>query len=122
MLTLFARLKKWFQRKPITTTLLVDDTGITFRRSDGVPPDFIRWDAINEIQTYKYDLYGWDEICVALHVGELWYELSEEHLGFIDAITAMQLRFPSIPEHWYFDVSHPAFATNQRVLWTRSPK
>jgi hypothetical protein len=120
---MWVRLRKFVSRfwpQPPVISLSADNVGVTIERSGQAEPVLIRWDDVDEIQTFKADLGIVDDIRIALRVRNGWYQLSEENRGFMDVTEAMQRKFPSIPKGWYFEVMHPAFATNQRVLWCRS--
>lgn len=80
----------------------------------------LRWDDIEEIETFKVDLYIHDEILVGFVArGGAYFQVSEEDSGFAEAMEQMRIAFPSIPENWFDTVMRPAFATNHCVLWKR---
>jgi hypothetical protein len=109
-------LGKCFGKRPVVS-LSADEVGVSIASSDS--PVVVRWDAIDEIHTFKLDLGTFDEIRLALHDSRGWHELSEEDGGFMDIAAELQRRFPSIPEAWYLEVMFPAFETNHRVLWKK---
>ena len=120
---MWARLRKFvsrFRRQPPVTSLFADDVEVTIEPAGQAERILIRWDDVDEIQTFKADLGIVDDIRLAVRVGNGWYQLSEEDQGFMDVTEAMQRKFSSIPEGWYFEVMHPAFVANQRVLWCRN--
>jgi hypothetical protein len=77
----------------------------------------IDWADVQEIQTYKIDLWSYDVICLAFRVADQWYECSEEDHGFSELFQVLSLRYPSIDPDWYSRVMQPPFASNLRVLW-----
>lgn len=80
--------------------------------------DTVSWNEVAEIQTYKYDLWSTDEICLAFTIdGKSWTEISEEVQGFGELCRAMSEHFPTIKENWFREVMLPAFATNHRMLY-----
>jgi hypothetical protein len=107
-------LGKCFGKRP-AVTLSTDEAGISMSHSDS--PVVIRWDEIDEIHTFKFDLGTFDEIRLAIHDSAGWHELSEQDEGFMEIAAELQRRFPSIPEMWYLEVMLPVFAANHRVLW-----
>ena len=108
-----------FGRRPVVVAIRTDDERVTIERSDREEPLSFCWRDVEEIQTFKLDLLTTDDIRLAFRVPDGWYELSEDHTGFMEVAEAMRAKFPSIPEDWYQEVMHPAFATNQRTLWKR---
>jgi hypothetical protein len=107
------------RRRPVVVTLQMDDERVTIQRSDREEPLSFCWRDVEEIRTFKLDLLTTDDVRLAFRVSDGWYELSEEHTGFMELSEAMRAKFPSIPEDWYQEVMQPAFATNQRTLWKR---
>jgi hypothetical protein len=75
------------------------------------------WCDVRAIATYKDDLFAYDEIWLAFKTGDhQWVEVSEHEEGFHAFIEDVSRRF-SLPDGWFGDVMHPAFARNARVLW-----
>lgn len=101
-------------------SLALTDEGVAYEWSDSRCAEGFAWDAVEEIRTFKVDLYIYDNIRLAFLVGERWHEIHEEEDGFRDVADEMQRRFPSIPEDWYFTVMLLAFESNERTLWIQA--
>ena len=88
-------------------------------QSDGfsIGDQRINWSDVNQIRAFKLDLVTTDEIRIVfgLRSGSL-VGVSEEQLGFDVLDAAMQTRFPST-RGWFAQVSQPAFARNETVLY-----
>lgn len=83
----------------------------------------IKWASVTQVVTYKYDLFGYDEIVIAFAVlerPEVLQEVSEEWQGFNELRTELEGRLGIAPE-WYETVMLPPFETNYRVLLERQP-
>ena len=107
------------RREPVTVAIAADDEGVVATMSIRERPVSFSWLDVEEIQTFKRDLFSFDEICLSFCVSDLWYEFWESDVGFPRLAELMQAKFPSIPEGWYGEVMQPPFATNQRTLWKR---
>jgi hypothetical protein len=79
----------------------------------------VKWADVKEIVAFKEDLFAYDLICLAFRVSDNdeWYKIDEEMEGFGEILDPLSEAFPGIPDCWYQDVMHPAFATNAAVLW-----
>jgi len=106
-------------RRPVVVTLSADGEGVVIGRSDREGACSFRWGDVEEIRTFKRDLWTVDSIRLAFRVGDRWYEVGEEDAGFMPLVERMQAKFPSVPEGWYLEVMFPAFEANPRVLWER---
>jgi hypothetical protein len=107
--SIFSNLFSRTHRAPATIELR--DSGFA------VSGHVVAWTAVTEIRAYKLDLLTTDEIRLVfrLRSGEA-VEISEEQPGFAETTAAIASRFPSTSE-WYNRVAHPAFATNETVLY-----
>lgn len=122
MFASFSRLLDRFRRRSTSRSVevLANDDGVKLVLGDGTSlPQFL-WVDVTEIRTFKLDLLIYDDIRLAFQAGDLWYEYSEEIEGFIPLTEKMTQVFPTIPEDWHTVVMHPAFATNERVLYQRT--
>jgi hypothetical protein len=105
--------------RPTGEVLLVaDDAGFTLARTDGLEAQSFRWDEVDEIETYKWDLWSYNEVSLDLLVAGRWCLLQEYDEGFSALTDAMERRFPDIPERWYADATSPA-NWEPRTLWKR---
>jgi hypothetical protein len=103
----------------ITVTVRSDDAGVTlFPLGDHESISF-QWPDVDEIRTYKRDLFTTDMICLAFLVADRWIEISEDDDGFTALTEMMAAKFPAIPVDWYAEVMQPTFAMNERTLWKR---
>jgi len=100
------------ERHPPNTSISIDDNGFSLSRIS------VRWSTVRTIATYKWDLWSYDDICLAFQVAEdSWAEVSEDEPGFRELVVEVERRYPSVPRDWFNSVVHPAFETNYRVLW-----
>lgn len=106
-------------REPASVTIASDNDRVIATWSNRVRPASFAWNEVEEIETFKRDLFAYDEICLAFRVSDLWYEFWESDTGFNPLAKQMQGKFPSIPEGWYGEVMRPPFVTNRRTLWKR---
>ena len=119
MRTFLEKFASKLRREPVTFTVRADDGGVVGTMSNREHPVSFSWREVEEIQTFKRDLFSYDEICLSFRVSDVWYEFWESDAGFQQLAELMQAKFPSIPEGWYGEVMQPPFATNQRTLWKR---
>lgn len=119
MWTPLKKLTSRLRRTPVAVTITADHERIVIARSDREEASSFPWRDVDEIQTFKRDLFATDNIRLAFRVSDMWYELSEDDTGFMPLAELMRVKFPSIPEDWYTEVMQPPFATNQRTLWKR---
>lgn len=92
-----------FRRRPVVVTIRTGDDRVTIERSDREEPLYFCWRDIEEIQTLKLDLLTTDDICLAFRVSDGWYELSEEHTGFMqlaDALPSLESSRAVVPVLW----------------------
>ncbi len=83
----------------------------------------IKWASVTQVVTYKYDMFGYDEIVIAFAVlerPEVLQEVWEEWHGFKALSAELEGKLGIAPE-WYETVMLPPFATNYRVLLERQP-
>jgi hypothetical protein len=119
MWTFLEKFVSRLRREPVTVTIGADDAGVVGALSNHEHPISFSWRDVEEIQTFKRDLFSIDQICLSFCVSGLWYEFWESDAGFERLAELMQTKFPSIPEGWFGEVAQPPFATNQRTLWKR---
>jgi hypothetical protein len=116
-------LRNWLRTikpSPPIARYIVVEAGVAVCRGDQPEEVLFYWDEIEAIETYKVDLFTFDDIRLRFRIGPAAHELSEEIAGFVDVMSAMQNQFPSIAPDWHLTVMFPAFATNHRVLWVRA--
>ena len=84
-------------------------------------PIEVKWEQVDEIVTWKDDLWAYDDIRLGFHLADtgLWISLSEEQPGFCRVVEEMERRFPAIPGDWFQRVMFPAFVPNYAVLFRR---
>lgn len=114
----FARRLRQPKSKP--ERLEITDTGLALFESDREVYRF-RWADVSKIETYKWDLFSIDMICLDFTVDsrETVYTADEEMDGFSELSTRLTHYFPSVASDWWGDVAFPAFATKHRVLYER---
>ncbi len=83
-----------------------------------------RWDAVQSVRTFKRDCFSVDCICLAFETPEGWIEVTEEMNAFGSFTEAVERNLPGFPPQpdWWPQVMFPAFATNERELWTKAAK
>jgi hypothetical protein len=83
----------------------------------------LRWDEVDEVHAYKRDLFTTDLICLAFKKSgkEEFYEVHEEMAGYHDLLETLSRHLPEFTTEWFFSVAFPAFDTNHRLIWKRSP-
>jgi len=73
------------------------------------------------IEAFKHDLFGYDEITLALiDTADASWLVSEEDDGYEIFLEKLPGHFPGIRTDWYSHVAQPPFAENRTVLWNRS--
>ncbi|MDB6111640.1 MAG: hypothetical protein JWR69_3390 [Pedosphaera sp.] len=97
------------------------ETGLALFEGDREVYRF-QWAKVAKIETYKRDLGNVDMICVDFWVDEqvMVYTANDEMTGFSTLASNLIHYFPSVAPDWWSTVAFPAFATNQKVLFTRS--
>ena len=79
----------------------------------------IRFDQIEEVTAYKYDLFSYDEICIAIRMGaDEWYEISEQTYGYTAWVPALEKSL-RIRADWWSKVAFPAFEKCWTQLYKR---
>ena len=88
-----------------------------FRVNDTI----VDWPQIASIKAFKLDLLTYDMICFAVEVdgNDHYIQLSEEWPGFKELSDDLESRF-AFPDGWWGAVAHPAFKTNETVLYQRT--
>ena len=101
--------------------LILTSEGLSMK-ADGAIVFQFRWADVSRIETYKWDLFATDLICLGFTVDskQVTYEVDEEMSGFSELRDSMRSHFPSIPEDWWGVVAQPPFATNLRLLYERT--
>jgi hypothetical protein len=121
---MLSKVKAFFQRlsvggRPLPQRVVLSDQGFQLYPGDAShAAASVLWDDVIEIRTYKWDMFSYDDICLAFTTnGESWTEVSEEADGWVDLGRAMCERFTDVPANWLLEVMTPAFETNLRVLY-----
>lgn len=88
-----------------------------FRVNDTV----VDWPRVASIKAFKLDLITSDLICFAVEVDgkDHCLQLSEEWPGFKALADEFESRF-AFPDDWWNSVAHPAFKTNETLLYRRA--
>jgi hypothetical protein len=106
-------------RVPERVEILADEVGVRRIRDGQKATAALHWSDVTEIRVFKRDLGTVDDVRLAFHVHEGWYEFSEDEPGFEALGKMMQPVFPEVPEDWYTEAVVPPFATNERILFRR---
>ena len=79
------------------------------------------WSDVSAVDTYKWDLWGFDCICLAFETPDGCIEVGEDMKGWDKFLDAVETALPSFPdqEKWWKKVAFPAFEENHTRLWTR---
>lgn len=93
--------------------------GFTMQRPGGPIAHTILWEEVQEIRTYKVDLFAYDEICLAFQTPAGWHEIEESDAGFMEVAKRMEAAFLELPRNWYSAVAVPAFEPCEAVLYRR---
>jgi hypothetical protein len=82
----------------------------------------LNWDEVEEVRSYKEDLFSVDLICVAFKkMGkDEYYEINEEMIGYRDLIETLPNRLPGFNVEWFSAVAFPAFKFNLHIIWKKS--
>lgn len=99
----------------------LNEHGIEFMGHDGKRS---AWpcSSVVRIEAFKHDLFGYDEITLAVvdtAGGTLL--ISEEDDGYEALLQQLPGLFPGIRTDWYSVVVQPPFAENRTVLWKNTP-
>jgi hypothetical protein len=80
------------------------------------------WNSVSKVKTFKRDLCTFDCICLAFETPDGWVEFNEDMQGWSNLLDQLQSHLPGFPpqQDWWPKVMQPAFATNERQLWTRT--
>ena len=107
------------KREPDPQILIVEGGFNLASPPDGTVVDYVRWNEVTRIHTYKIDLLTTDCICLLFEFsdGKPPLQVSDMWEGFTELFTPMAESFPSIPQNWYLEVMFPAFETNHSVLY-----
>jgi hypothetical protein len=100
--------------------IVADDVGVSLVKDGERRSPAFAWNDVTEIRTFKRDLYIVDDIRLAFHIRDGWFEFSEDQPGFEALDRKMREVFPEVPPGWFWDVAQPPFATNEREL-SRAP-
>ncbi|MEQ8788514.1 MAG: hypothetical protein RIC55_19545 [Pirellulaceae bacterium] len=79
----------------------------------------VAWDDVAEIVAYKWDVWGYDIICLGFRRrgGEGYIEVGEDFTDYEEFVPCVEARFP-LAKDWRRRVAFPAFATNWATIWT----
>ena len=126
---------KFFKRESNLNKRLSEDefmflhnsTGIFEYTNDGfeLPIEkehvLIKWIEIQKITAYKKDLFTTDEIWLIVEVdNDKSFEINETTPGWYQFIKKIEMKFQSISNTWFKDISVPAFERNETVLYERT--
>jgi hypothetical protein len=113
----------WF-RKPWRATvrerIAANPEEFTLHRADGSRL-IVPWSSVHLVRVFKVDLITTDDVLMRLEFDQppCSLEISEEMDGFTEFAAVAGKRF-DFPEGWRPEVTHPAFRTNDRVLYRRA--
>ncbi len=101
-------------------TWRVEPGGLRVRQGD--LEDFIPWDDVAELVTFKRDYGASDQVCVGFRRGQAdaYTVLEEDNRAWDPVLAEVEARFP-LPEHWFEDVVEPPFECNWTTLWGDPP-
>jgi hypothetical protein len=79
------------------------------------------WSDVSAVNTYKWDLWGFDCICLAFETPDGCIEVGEDMKGWDKFLDAVESALPGFPgqEKWWKKVAYPPFEENLARLWTR---
>lgn len=79
----------------------------------------IKWSDVKEIVMYKWDLYGYDLICIGFRTGEefAYFEVSEEDRNWNTLCDFLRSEFNVDWATAWPRVAYPAFVTNWTTIW-----
>jgi len=102
---------------------MLSDDGERLRLAKGNDKLELPWTAVEEIRAFKRDLFSTDLICLAFkrEGKDDYIEVHEEMVGYHDLLEALPNRLPGFTLAWFLDVAFPAFETNHRTIWKRTP-
>lgn len=81
------------------------------------------WSEVEEVHAFKRDLFTADLICLAFKrtgKDEYW-EIHEEMADYHDLLEILPRHLPEFTLNWFSEVAFPAFATDHRIVWRRTP-
>jgi hypothetical protein len=107
---------KW--HRSLIVSASITDPGFIALLDNGSTEE-IAWTEIERIVTYKVDNYVYDTIWLAFVKGGVLLQISEEEMGFVDLMAAMNRAFPTIDQEWYMNVMLPTFEEKMTVLFER---
>ncbi len=123
IMRLFEKIADCFRKRPMSEESRIDLTDQGLNIIDASDNRMaLKWANVKEIVAYKWDLFAYDEICIAFRLSdddESWLEISERYHGFDDARCAMEEHFAPLPENWFSAVALPAFEENRTSIWRR---
>jgi hypothetical protein len=79
------------------------------------------WDEVDEIASFKRDLYIHDQICLSISIKGQDTKLSieEDNPNWVNVVKVLESRF-SLSVNWQGEVMNPAFETKWTVLWPKT--
>lgn len=119
MKNFFKHIGGFFRRDALSPkiSLRIMADGFQFLRGEAIEAN-VHWDDVQKITAYKCDLFAYDEIHIAFSLASSEsVDICEEWLGFRAVVKKMKKQFPSIPDDWLTHIVHPAFASNETVLY-----
>jgi len=95
----------------------VDPSGLILLREPGVK-DFISWQDLAEVVTFKRDLGATDQICLGFRRegDDAYIVLEEENPSWSEVVAGLEARIP-LPDGWFEEVMEPPFECNWTTLW-----
>lgn len=121
IMKLFEKIINCFRKRPMPEDSRIELTDHGFNLTDVSNNRLeLRWAEVKEIVVHKWDLYSYDEICLAFRStddNDSWLEIGEHSIGFDDALRAVEDHFSPLPEDWWAAVAQPPFEANRSVIW-----
>jgi len=78
----------------------------------------LNWTDVKEIVAYKWDLFGYDLICIGFRTADehAYWEVAEEDYNWNTLCDFLRSEFKLNPR-WWSHVAYPAFVTNWTTIW-----
>jgi len=102
------------------------DEGIFTYNDEGFSVQFekeiknVKWDEIESLIAFKRDNYTTDTICMDIFCeNDFKFSINEEVSGWYVFVSKLQEKFPQIDKKWQMEIAHPAFKTNQTLLYKK---
>lgn len=94
------------------------EEGFQFTNEDF--PKFIKWSEIDQINTYKKDLYAYDLVFMEIVYSEKALTINEETPGWFQLVLKLKNVFETIPKDWDINITQPAFETNYTNIYNKT--